>query len=52
MVENEKYLIVSPHSDDALLCAAHVILGDGFEVEIVTVENDPCLLYTSPSPRD
>jgi hypothetical protein len=41
MVENEKYLIVSPHSDDALLCAAHVILGDGFEVEIVTVENDP-----------
>lgn len=35
-----KYLIVQPHSDDALFSCAHPILGDNFEVQILTVENN------------
>lgn len=34
-------LIVQPHSDDALLSCAHALLGNGFNVQVLTVERDP-----------
>ena len=37
----KKVLIVSPHSDDALFSCAHALLGDGFEAQVLTVENNP-----------
>lgn len=36
-----KYLIVQPHSDDALFSCAHLLLSGNNEVEVLTVENDP-----------
>lgn len=37
----EKLLIVSPHSDDALFCCSHILLLPEYEVQVLTVENDP-----------
>lgn len=37
----QKYLIVSPHSDDALFSCSHVLLLPDYEVQVLTVENDP-----------
>lgn len=36
----KKYLIVSPHSDDALFCCSHVLFLPEYEVQVLTVEND------------
>lgn len=40
-MKTEKYLIVSPHSDDALFCCAHTLLQPQYEVQVLTVENNP-----------
>lgn len=37
----EKVLIVSPHSDDALFCCSHLLFLPQYEVQVLTVENDP-----------
>lgn len=37
----EKYLIVQPHSDDALFCCSHILFKPQYEVQVLTVENDP-----------
>lgn len=37
----KKYLIVSPHSDDALLSCAHILFSPDYDVHVLTVENDP-----------
>lgn len=37
---SQKYLIVSPHSDDALFCCSHVLFLPEYEVQVLTVEND------------
>lgn len=40
-MKNRKYLIVSPHSDDALLCCSHNLLyPEQYKVRVLTVEND------------
>lgn len=36
----QKYLIVSPHSDDALFSCSHVLFFPEYEVQVLTVEND------------
>ena len=36
-----KYLIIQPHSDDALLNCGHLIFAPNVHVHILTVENDP-----------
>lgn len=36
----QKYLIVSPHSDDVLFCCSHILFGEEYEVQVLTVEND------------
>lgn len=36
----QKYLIVQPHSDDALFCCSHVLFFPEYEVQVLTVEND------------
>ena len=35
-----KYLIIAPHSDDALFSCSHVLLLPEYEVQVLTVEND------------
>lgn len=40
-MEKEKYLIVQPHSDDALFCCSHILFQPQYEVQVLTVENDP-----------
>jgi len=37
----KKLLIVQPHSDDALFSCAHPILSDEYEVQVLTIENNP-----------
>lgn len=37
----EKLLIVQPHSDDALFCCSHLLFLPQYEVQVLTVENDP-----------
>ena len=37
----KKFLIVSPHSDDALFCCSHTLFLPEYEVQVLTVENDP-----------
>lgn len=36
----QKYLIVSPHSDDVLFSCSHVLFLPEYEVQVLTVEND------------
>ena len=36
----QKYLIIAPHSDDALFCCSHVLFFPEYEVQVLTVEND------------
>lgn len=38
--EVKKYLIVSPHSDDALFSCSHVLFFPEYEVQVLVVEND------------
>lgn len=40
-MKKEKYLIVQPHSDDALFCCSHILFQPQYEVQVLTVENDP-----------
>lgn len=37
----DKILIVQPHSDDALFSCAHVLFNKDYDVEVLTVENNP-----------
>jgi hypothetical protein len=37
---DEKLLIVSPHSDDALFSCSHLLFFPEYEVQVLTVEND------------
>lgn len=37
----KKYLIIQPHSDDALFNCFHILINPELEVEVLTVENDP-----------
>lgn len=37
----DKYLIVQPHSDDALFCCSHVLFQPQYEVQVLTVEDNP-----------
>ena len=38
----QKRLIISPHSDDALFSASHLLFDkEHYEVSVLTVENDP-----------
>lgn len=36
----KRCLIIQPHSDDALFSASHLLLGDKYKVEVLTVENN------------
>jgi len=36
----EKLLLIQPHSDDILFSCAHALLGEGYEVQVLTVENN------------
>ena len=40
-MKTEKCLIVQPHSDDALFCCSHILFQPQYEVQVLTVENDP-----------
>lgn len=37
----KRALIISPHSDDAILCCGHILLGDDYEATVLTVECNP-----------
>jgi hypothetical protein len=37
----KKILAIQPHSDDVLFSAAHVLLNEGYEVQVLCVESDP-----------
>lgn len=37
----KKYLIIQPHSDDALFNCFHILINPELEVEVLTIENDP-----------
>jgi len=37
----EKLLIISPHSDDVLFSCSHLLFLPEYEVQVLTVENDP-----------
>lgn len=40
-MKTEKLLLIQPHSDDILFCCSHLLFLPQYEVQVLTVENDP-----------